>query len=279
MDEFRFKMEGPIFERGIPLHIALASLQDVQAIFDKTYLGLTGGKRVSKREREQFQLRTFDIKNGSLESDLHIYLEQAQYAFPVIASLQASDIWEYTKQAFQFLRHVYGSAQQGQSTMYEANDDGTVNVYNGDNLTVYNGPVITIGREAAPHWRSLNHKMKEGKVNGYNIGSADNPEISLTSNDRGIFDVPSHIDQASVKLTCDIYDFNKRENIGKLAVGDGEAIPVGDYRFQVLGSQDRVDYIASMARSAVNVTVLREVRIDPVGETTIVRLHVMEVNP
>jgi hypothetical protein len=224
----------------MPLHLALASLHDVQSIFDKTYLVLTGSKKISKRDRELFQLRTFDIKHGSLESDLQIILESSQYVIPVIASIRPSDIWEHTKQGFEFLRFVYGLAAKGQTPMYEARDNGTINVYNGDNIKVYNDPVVKIGKMAVPHWRSLNHKMKERKIDKYFVGSVEEAEIQLDHTARTIFDTPTHVEKEPTEIACDVYDFNKRSNAGKLSIDEGKPIPAGDYPFSVVGSQDKI---------------------------------------
>lgn len=279
MSNFRFRMDGPIFEEGIPLHVALASLQDIQSIFDKTYLVITGTKRLSKYDRESFQLRTCSIKKGSLETDLQIIIESAQYAIPVVASFSPTDIWNYTKQGFEFLRFIYALAAQGKTPMYQANDNGTVNVFHGDNIHVYSGSVIQIGEKSLPHWRSLNHKLKENKIDGYGIGSIEQPEIDVRVPERDLFDNPTHIEKDSIEITCDIFDFNKRANSGKLTVTAGGPMEAQNLPFSVVGSQDRIEYIASMAKPAVRATVLREIEVNPFGEPKVVRLHILEVQP
>lgn len=279
MSDFRFKMEGPIFDNGIPLPLALASLQEVQAIFDKTYLALSGGRKISKKDREQFYLKTFNVKHGSLESDLHIIYEVAQYTLPAIAAYSPHDVWDLTQQGWDFLKYIYGIAAKGEKPMYEARDNSTINVYNGDNIKVYNAPVITIGELSVNHWRSLNHKLKEGQVNSYSMGTPNKPEIKLSSCDKNIFDNPIHIDKIPVEVNCDIYDFNKRNNAGKLTVAGCSDISEGDYLFTVVGDQDRIEYISSMAKPEVKAVVLKEVSIDPLGETRIKRLHIIEVHP
>ena len=272
-------MEGPVFQDGIPLPIALASLQDVQSIFDKTYLVLTGGKKITKKDRDKFYLKTFDIKHGSLESDLQIIYEIAQYSFPLIAAYTPSDILSLTQQGWDFLKYIYSLALKGEKPMYEARDNATINVYNGDNIKVYNAEVVKIGKLSVHHWRSLNHKLKEGHINSYSMGTADSPEIILDSDLKKIFDNPSHIETTPVEVSCDIFDFNKRNNAGKLYVTDGDLIPEGDYSFSVIGSQDRIEYISSMARPEIKAIVLKEVSIDPLGDAEIIKLHIMEVHP
>jgi len=270
-------MDGPVFEEGIPLHVALSSLQEVQSIFDKTYLVLTGGKRFSQRDREHFQLRTYSVKNGSLESDIQIVLESAQYAIPVIASIAPADIWALTKQGFDFLRYIYALSSEGKVPTYQLNGNGTINVQHGDNIQVFNGPVVQVGEKTLQHWRSLNHKLKEDEINSYGIGSVEKPEISVTHIEKGLFDNPAYIEKEPVEIRCDIFDFNKRANSGKLSVADGGGIEPRDYPFSVVGSQDRIDYIASMAEPAVRATVLREVEVNPFGDPKVIRLHIIEV--
>lgn len=280
MTKVTFKMHGPAFDDGMPLHLALASLQDVQAIFDKTYLVLSGARRLSRHNRHAFHLRAYEIKRGSLEADLQLVVQTAQYTIPVLSAISPSDIWAYTKQGFDFLKLIYALASEGRRPRYQINDNGTMNVYNGDDVTVFNGPVYMIGERALPHWRALNHRMREGEVHSYSMGASVAPEISLQESQKEIFDRPSIVDKDAREIVCDIFDFNKRANVGKLSVGEaGENLDVGDYPFSVVGSQDRIDYIASMARPAVRATVLREVEVDPFGEPKIVRLHVLEVRP
>lgn len=279
MSDFRFKMEGPVFDDGMPLPIALSSLQEVQAIFDKTYLVLAGSKRITKKDREHFYLKTFNVKHGSLESDLQIVYELAQFTLPAIAAYNSNDIWDLTQQGWDFLKYIYGLAAKGEKPRYEARDNSTINVYNGDNVKVYNAPVVKIGEQSVNHWRALNHKLKEGQVNNYSLGTPNEPEIKLTSLDKNIFDNPTHIDKVPVEINCDIYDFNKRNNAGKLTITESSDLSDGDYSFTVVGDQDYIEYISSMAKPEVKAVVLKEVSINPLGETRIKRLHIIEVQP
>jgi len=278
MSDFKFKMNGPAFDGGMPLPLALSALHEVQAIFDKTYLVLSGGKKITKKDREQFYLKTFNIHHGSLETDLQIIYDVAQFTLPSIAAYGAQDVWSLTQQSWEFLKYIYGLASKGEKPVYEARDDSTINVYNGDNMKVFNGPVYNIGKIAVNNWRALNHKLQEGKVENYSMGTESSPEIYLGSNDKGLFDIPTHIDKNPIEITCDIYDFNKRKNIGKLTVTEPCEVLEGDYAFTVVGDQDRIEYISSMAKPEIRALVLKELSIDPLGESRIKRLHIIEVN-
>lgn len=278
MSDFKFKMEGAAFNEGIPLPVALSSLQEVQSIFDKTYLVLNGSHKLTKKDRDSFYLKTFNIKHGSLESDLQIVYEVAQYSLPAIAAYAPRDVWELTLQGWDFLKFIYGLAAKGDSPKYQANDNATINVFHGENVRVYNAPVIKVGELSVKHWRTLNHKLKDGYIDNYSMGSSIVPEIELSSEFKNIFDVPTHIDKTPVEINCDIFDFNKRSNAGRLTVTHGAEIPEGDYSFTVVGDQDRIEYISSMAKPEITAVALKEMSIDPLGETKIKKLHIIEVH-
>ena len=278
MSDLRFKMKGSLFDEGIPLPIALSSLQDIQAIFDKTYLVISGGKRITRKNREQFYLKTFAIKQGSLETDLSIFLDASQFVLPLIATYSVAEIWNFTKESWEFLKLIYDYSSKGEKPTYSANNNSTINVHNGDNIHVYNAPVYQIAQLSVGHWRSLNHKLKTGQIDNYTLGNPQNPEIDLSSTNKYIFDNPTNIDKNNLQIVCDIFDFNKRQNSGKLSIKDGNSLPDGDYLFSVIGSQDYIDYISSMAQSETTVTVLKEVSINPLGDSKVVKLHIVEIN-
>lgn len=277
MDEFKFKMQGPLLDKGIPLHVALSSLQDVQSIFDKSYLVLTGGKIMNQKDREQFYLNTYNIQHGCLESDLKIVLDLAQHSIPVLTAHAASDIWGLTQKGWGFLKYVYELAEQGRQPTYQANQEGSIIVINGNDNQVFAREVVDVGRASVPHWRSLNHKLKQGRIENYSMGNVSNPEITLGHNSRTIFDNPSKIDTQPLTIVSDIFDFNKRENVGKLSVLEGD-LPDQDFSFKVLGDQDRVDFISSMLKSSVEMTVLREIIVNPLGESWVKCLHILEIH-
>lgn len=256
MNDLRFKMEGKLFDEGIPLPIALSSLQDIQSIFDKTYLVVSGGKRITRKDREQFYLKTYSIKQGSLETDLSIFLDAAQFTLPLVSSYSIGDIWNFTKESWEFLKVIYELSGKGEKPTYTANDNSTINVHHGDITHIYNAPVYQIAQLSVGNWRSLNHKLNTGQIDNYVLGDSLRPEISLSSNNKHVFDNPTKIDKENIVISCDIFDFNKRQNSGKLSIKEDDLLPKGDYPFSVIGSQDCIDYIASMARSETSVTIL-----------------------
>ena len=68
-NKYVFKVEGPALEDVLPLHLVIESLSNFHSIIDKTYLGLKGSKqRISKKERQFFQIQASSFEKGSLMS-------------------------------------------------------------------------------------------------------------------------------------------------------------------------------------------------------------------
>jgi hypothetical protein len=80
-----------------------------------------------------------------------------------------------------------------------------------------------------------------------------------------------------VHINCEIFDFNKFANTGKLIVGDGQPVPKGEYKFWVIGDQDVSEYISAMLRKHVNVTCLRELAQNPFSQERVIRLQLINV--
>lgn len=50
-----FKIDGPAFKEGAPIHISVAALDSFQSIVDKSYIVLAGTKRMSAKDRDVFK--------------------------------------------------------------------------------------------------------------------------------------------------------------------------------------------------------------------------------
>ena len=109
------------------------------------------------------------------------------------------------------------------------------------------------------------------------IGSPIEPEIVLGEETQNLFKVPAVVQPEAIDLRCDFFDFNKYKSGGKLAVGSGQAIPPGQYHFTIVGAQNHIQYIYSMLQPEVSIKCLREEQVNPLGDTKIVRLHIITV--
>lgn len=277
MESYLYKLEGPILKENIPIHIAIDSLYNFQSILDKTYLGLKGDKqRLSKKERQYFQLRAQKFERGSLLTYFEIFLATTQLTLPFFTSLGPQSIWDYTKDSFTFLKLIYGAAQIGEQPTYTFHDNKDFTVHIGDIHNHFHGPVYQIGENALKNYRNLAHLTEEG-ISLISAGTTEQEDIKLVEKDKNLFDLPSEIEKDPIELKCEIFDFNKFNNKGRLLVAEGQNLPQGEYKFSIYGDQDNVNYIYSMLRPQVTITCLKESRLNPFAGEAVFRLHITGV--
>ncbi len=279
MDKVFLKIEGPILDEGIPLHVALDVLGNFQSIVDKTYLGASGKKRVSQKDREIFHLKTTEFRHGSLEAYFDIFLGGVDLVLPFISGVSPYELWQCAKQVFSFLKLVFTFTRNGNKPTYVFNNRGDVTVHIGDNHYHYSSPVFKVAGKALPHYQNLAHLLEPGDLEKITAGEGENEDILLTERLHDLFDVPKEIQETLYELKCDIFKFNKHTNTGNISVPINQAIPPGAYGFIIAGPQERAEYIKSMLKPSVNLQCKIEWSRNPLGEDKVERFHVFEVIP
>lgn len=275
-----FKMDGPAFVDGIPLHILTSGLSDFQALLDKTYLGLTQRKRLTRDDRARYYILSQNIRHGSAETDLGIILTGIQTAFPFFSELGPTGIWEYVKQTYNFLELVFSSMQAGNQPTYSwSGDNSQFQVNTGTQTNTYYAPVFNIGQMSVNNYQSLNKPIEDKTVDYVTFGDSSIGSIKLDASTAEIFSLPSQIETIPLRLKCEIFDFNKFDNAGKLYVYPGELAKEGDYRFKVIGNQDTVQFIEAMLRKQVYVNCLREIAPNPFSPEKVVRFQLISIEP
>ncbi len=274
MEKFEFKLEGPIFREGVPIHIIIKAWENFQSIIDKTYLVATESNRITAKDRERYYLQAKEFKRSSFLTNFEIILAGVQLTLPIVGPLGPQNIWEFTKETFNFLKLICSGSSGDNSPEIEVKDSQHVSVHIGDTYQHFYGPIIPIAEKALPKYQDLAHMIEAGKLETISAGSLEKPEINLKPEDRTLFDLPTFIDKDPTEVKCEIFDFNKFNNVGKLRVASGQPIPSGDYSFSIFGSQDNIDYIYSMLKPLVTIKCLVEKAKSPLGPELISHLHV-----
>ncbi|WP_283132288.1 fructose 1,6-bisphosphatase [Enterovibrio norvegicus] len=277
MGEMQFKIDGPKLTEGVPLHTAVAALDHFQKIVDKSYMGITGVRKITAKEREKYFLQTTEIRHGSLLTTFDIMLQGVQLGLPLISAYGPQNIWDATKDTFGFLKTVCTAVQEGKTPSYEFNNEGDATVRIGDEVHHYNGTVIQIGKLSLNNFQDLAHMAGVGKLEEISAGKSgvEAKDLFIGANDSKMFDVPTKLEQEIRSVKCEVFDFNKYKNSGKLSVSEiGQYIPTGEFNFSIFGNQDNVDYIYSMLKPEVELNCLIELAISPFGGEEIHKLHV-----
>ncbi len=279
---FEFKIDGPALRNGVPIHIAVAALDNFQGVVDKSYLVSTDSKRISANDREVFTLLASNFQKGSLLTNFEIVLTGVQLSLPLVSSLGPQNLWELTKDSFNFLKLVCGAVQKGDKPTYEFNNDGDATVNIGGTHHHYYSQTIQTGQLALTNYQNLAGMIDKNKLNhiSANPTNQETPDIYIGPDDKRMFDIPRRVEKETVELRCEIYDFNKYKNIGKLSVASSsQPVPEGEYPFEIFGLQDNVDYIYSMLKPQIELHCLIEMESNPFGEDKVYKLHVTGVNP
>lgn len=276
--DLEFKMEGPVFDNGLPLPLTIKSLENLQGILDRSYLVLAHKQRMSAQERSFFYLQSQGIQHGSLLTTLGLVFTAAQPVLPIISNLGPTGVWEHAKEAFEFIKIVFKAKKDGQSVTITNNGDGSlVNVNTGTQTVAFNQPIFNIAVNSLPHYEFFARHLGQEKVRNITLGPAGRRDIALTTDDKGLFDLPTRIDPQQHVLDCEIFEFDKYEGKGRLSVFDEQAVKGGAYRFMVMGRQDLSEYIEAMLRKHVKVTCMEEIEDHPILGQKTAALQVVNV--
>lgn len=278
MENFTFKLEGPIFQDGVPIHVAIKAWDNFQSIIDKSYLVATESHRIGSKEREKYYLRATTFEHSSFLTNFEIFLAGAQLVLPFLGSVGPQNLWEYTKETFNFLKLICTQNEKdSQSLRIDVKDSQNTIVHIGDVQYNYHGPVFQIAEKSLPKYQDLAHMLDQGKIETISAGDRQKPEMVLGLEDKNIFDFPTEVQDDPIEVKCEIFTFNKFGNVGKLRIFDGQDIPSGDYNFSIFGDQDNVNYIYSMLKPLVTIKCLLEMAISPLGAKLISHLHITDI--
>lgn len=276
MDPYKFEMKGRAFDDGDRLDKLAAGLTALQHVFDGQFRALTEKKRLHEEDRRYLQVRITRYEDGSFVAYLGAIYAGIQTALPFVHG--TPNVWEATKNAFEFLKAVFELAHQGKEVQISQTGDGNSAVISGDIHQVFNGPVYQIGTQIIGAIREFDNLLEGEEVRHIELQGPDRRTvIRLASEMKGLFFPPTRIDETPVKLTCDIYDFNKYDNIGKARVSSGQYIPAGDYKFKNIGDQTVEDFILSMTAPQVTLSCLIKYQHDPLSENRIAEILVMGI--
>lgn len=281
-------MNGKYFDKGLPIDIVANSLSGLQNVFDGSYKAITGKAKISKKDRTNFRLIATEFKHSSFTSKFDLITAGVQMAIPFVGSLSINELWNHTKNAFDFLKRLYTVVHKSKPTNQETGDqynnkimnnsDGTVTINNGGKHTTYNASVVNIGKLIINGVRDLDDLLDKDKIERIEIGeTATSSKIAFHSSEKGLFKAPVLFNEDSQILDGEIYDFNKYEKEGRIKIFQNQSIDQDTYKFKVIGGQDVHTYILSMTETKVKVLCLIEYLYDPLVESKINRLLVTEV--
>ena len=276
-----FKMEGPGLKQGIPIHEMTQAFGEFQAILDKSYLSLARKQRVSLEDRKHYSLVATNFKRGSLVADLQLWFIAG---VPTLQGLHAvglkpADIWEVTKQGYNFLRALLERRSKGEMPKVEIRgDNNLVNIIAGNGDISVHRAVYDAADRAEVHYKRMSRMIESGRIDTISSLDQGGSGIALGEADRALFNPQTRLEPTIHKIVGDIVRFDKISGKGKLHVPAGQTVPPGPYPFKALESGSRTNFIRSMMKNGVMMGVLRELAVQASGIEYVAALQVVTIH-
>lgn len=272
-----FKLEGPIFNTGIPLLETITALQEFHSIVDRAYSARLNIPKLSKTERAHYRIVAETFRRGSFETDLLFTVaSSAQLLFPDLREFGAKELWETVKAAYTYLKAVVTARNEGKEPIINIGGHHNTLVIVKDNSIEVGKVVYNAADKSEQHYKKLTSIIEEGKINSIATLDRQGEGPVLTSRERTLFNPKTNLEKDVIPIQCNIYRFDKDANTGKLRVSDGQPIPPGEYNFKPVTKQDNRRFIISMMNPSVTLYVLKEVETHTSGLKRISYLHVVE---
>lgn len=267
-----YEIIGPeVLKDRIPLYELIGTLKEYLNIVDRSYLTVTGNKRLSRKERDKYKLVAYNFKPGSLHIDLAIELfEQVQQIFPLTMPAGAAGLWSIAKQSYNFVKLVTELRFKGDEPAIQE-DNSVQSFIIGDNNKIIVNPTISITADRI--------EESVGKIAGHiNPGSIDQvvlkaPEdegISITEEEKTLFNPETTISEDTEIITANIYRLDIESRKGKLHILEG--MEPRDIAFQIVGNQSIGPYIDALKTVQVKIKALREEAVSLTGKQYLKRL-------
>jgi hypothetical protein len=267
-----YEIIGPqVSKDHIPLYELIGTLKEYLNIVDRSYLTVTGSKRLSRKERDKYKIVAYDFKPGSLHIDLAIELyELVQLVFPFMMPAGAAGLWSIAKQSYEFVKLVTEMRFKGEEPTIK--EDNSVKAFIvGDNNNIMVNPTISFnGDRIEESVTKIAGFINPGAVDQVVLKDAEDEGINITEEEKKLFHPETTISDNAETITADIYRLDIESRKGKLHILQG--MEPRDIGFQIVGDQSVGPYIDALKMASVKLKALREEAISLTGKQFLKRL-------
>lgn len=201
------KLSGNEFEdQRYNIHYMIEGLKCSQKIFEQAYLFLIDRKNISASDRENIKIYAKDIKDGSFESDLIIFLKDASVSlFSMYSVANAKELWELVKNSYDYLKAILTANIKEEKTVYNITDSPGVTIVNSNDGVIVsaNRDVVGCANEIYPYLKRFSQTIDEkGGFKGYSLSDKENEKekLRITKKEKEIFKNEYVLDENEVKF-------------------------------------------------------------------------------
>ena len=267
-----YQILGPEVTRDrIPLYELIESLREYLYIIDRSYLTLTGSKRLSKKERDKYKIVAYNFKPGSLHIDLAIELyELVQQLFPFMLPVGATGLWTLAKQSYDFVKVLTELRSKGHEPVVKE-DNSIQSFIIGDNNHIIVNPTISINADKIEESISkIAGLIRPGAIDQLSLKDPEQNGISITEEEKSLFNPETTISENAQTIVANIYKLDVESRSGKLHIIEG--MEPRDIAFQIIGDQPIGPYIDALKIDQIKIRALREEALSLTGKKYLKRL-------
>lgn len=260
------KLVGKEFENEKNIFLLVESLMNFNKVIEKSYLAISGRRRMNERDRELFQLRAKEFKDGSLIIELGMYVVAlTQSSLFNSLALNPKDIWTLVQDGYNYLKAVLSANANGNPVSVTGDNNMIILVNGNDNYMEFRPEVIPYIQMAEANFEKLakliNPEKGIDEITLKNNSLVEKNEIKFGREEREMFEKKTQLENEVVELKATIFRLDAEECKGKLRVLDSKDDSIktnNEYRF---------DFLQKPTKSVLSEVFLKEVRIYALKET------------
>lgn len=268
----KIELAGSEFDEEKNLYLMIEALNNLNRVFEKSYLTINNKKRMSEKDREVFKLKARDFKEGSLVIELGMYVSAlTQSSMFSTLTLSPTDIWILVKDGYSYLKHVLKAHSKGQPIELKG-DNNMLVVVTGDNNDVeFHPEVITYLDSAEPNFERLSKLVDPTRgVDGFSLSNTDRKEVNAVTfgeEEKELFESKTRIENEIIRIKAKIFSLNANDCTGELEVlesSDSDVKVDSLCKFDFVDKNKEDDFLAEIYLKEVRVFALKETTFNPV---------------
>lgn len=243
--DFTLRIKGKEFNDGYNLYYLSKSLINFHTLLEKSYLTIEDKKKMTEQDREKFQVRAYNIREGSFQSDFFIHLSTvAGSLIPLVTSMSPEAVWKLVTESFTYLNTVLAGNRNGMTYTLNADNGSNISVINGDGATIYqvHPDVLNYVNRTERNFENLTRLIDKNKgIESISVRNKEDDiqELYIGEEEKMNFENKRRLDPNPISFKGTIIKADGEGYNGKLRVIEGsEGIIPGEYPFEFLVKDD-----------------------------------------
>jgi hypothetical protein len=274
----KIRLAGKEFDQEKNLYLMVEALLNLNRIFEKSYLTISGKKRMNEKDREVFQLKAMGFKDGSLIIDLGMYVTAlTQSSLFNSLTLNPKDIWTLIQESYTFLKTVLSANATGTPVSVAGDNNMIILITGNENSIEFRPEVIPYLKMAEPNFerisKMINYEKGVDEISFKNTNLVSKNEIKIRKEEKELFEKKTQLENEIVELKAKIFKLDAEHYIGKLRVlesNDEHIQNQAEYQFDFIQRPDQ-QFLSQIFLKEVKIYALKETYFNPTTLTKVIK--------